>query len=199
MNSEAVKKLVFGKTGSGKTEKVKKLVADRDRVLFYDTLGHDYKDGVVLYRLDDLKEFWRKVHRQRFRIIFRSIDHDEDFPRVCRLVAACKNMSFVVEEMDLFFSGGKCCRELNNLIFRGRHYGIELIAVTQRPYGIGRGFTSQTNEFYIFRSDEPCDLKYFRERCGEQVAGEIQKLDRYYYVECKDYGERTCTIKKDTL
>jgi DNA helicase HerA-like ATPase len=101
--------------------------------------------------------------------------------------------------MDLFFSGGKCCLELNNLIFRGRHYGIELIAVTQRPYGIGRGLTSQTKEFYIFRSNEPCDVKYFRERCGVDVAEKIQTLDRFYYVYYQDYGQRICEIRKDTI
>ena len=198
--SEAIKTIVFGKTGGGKTEKVKKLVAEHKRVLFFDTLCHDYNQGVIINSFDQLKKFWRKCFTGNFRIVFRTIDHDEDFPRVCRLVAACKNMSFVVEEADLYFNGGTCCREFKRIIFQGRHYGINLYAVTQRPYGIGRGLTSQTKAFYIFRTNEPNDLKYFRDRCGSKVEADIQKLEQYQYVEYFDDGNnKSPEIKKDTI
>jgi hypothetical protein len=197
--SEAIKTIVFGKTGGGKTEKVKKLVADHSRVLFFDTLCHDYNQDVIINTFDQLKKFWRKCFTGNFRIVYRTIDHDEDFPKVCRLVKACKNMSFVVEESDLFFKSGTCCRELRKLIFQGRHYGVNLYAVTQRPFGIGRGLTSQTKEFYIFRSNEPVDIKYFKYRCGQEVAEKIKTLGQYEYIEFLDYGNNEWSIKKDTL
>lgn len=196
---EAIKTIVFGKTGGGKTEKVKQIVKDHDRVLFFDTLCHDYTQGVILNSIDELKKFWRKCYTGNFRLIFRTIDHAIDFPEVCKLVTACKNMTFVIEEADLYFNGGSCCRELNDIIFRGRHYGINLIAVTQRPFGIGRGLTSQTKAFYIFRSNEPVDIKYFRDRCGSEIANQITKLGQYEYIEFFDYGESDWTIKKDQL
>ena len=181
--------------------KATNLVKNRPRVLFYDTLGHDYTDGVVVYSLAELKKFWKKVYRNSFRIIFRGLDHDADFPQVCKLVAACGDMSFTVEELDLFFSGGKPCSEFNDLIFRGRHYGVELIGVTQRPRGFGRGITAMAKEFFIFSTREPDDLKYFSDRLGSEVVESIQTLPQYHYLEYLDYGnaEGKFEVKKDEL
>ncbi|HLD34400.1 MAG TPA: hypothetical protein VJB62_00905, partial [Patescibacteria group bacterium] len=122
-------------------------------------------------------------------------------PQICKLVGACGDMSYVVEELDLFFSGGKPCPEFNNLIFRGRHWNIELIGVTQRPRGFGRGITAMAKEFYVFSTREPDDVKYFTDRLGVGVGEEIQKLEQYHYLEYLDYGnsDQKFTIKKDEL
>jgi hypothetical protein len=200
MTDEAVIKIVFGKRGSGKTCKAANLVKTTSRVLFYDTLGHDYKNGVVFLDLAKLKAYWRTVYQKNFRLIYRPDDPERDFPEVCRLVAACQRLTVVVEELDLFFSGGRCCDEFTHLIFRGRHYGVELVGVTQRPRGFGRGLTAMAKEFFIFSTREPDDVKYFRDRLGDEVAEKIQQLDQFNYVEYLDYGGTQClSVKKDDL
>ncbi len=67
-------RLIIGKTGSGKTVKALNLIKDRPRVVIFDTLGHDYSDGVVFYDLAALAAFWRRVYRGRFRLIYRPAD-----------------------------------------------------------------------------------------------------------------------------
>ena len=200
MSKEALIKIVFGKRGSGKTIKACNLTRHCNRVLYYDTLGHDYNDGVVIYSLDELRRFWLNVYQSDFRIVFITTKHENDFSQVCQQVASCRNMTFVVEELDLFFLGGRCCQELNDLTFRGRHYDVELVGITQRPKGFGRGLTSQAKEFYVFSTHEPDDVKYFKDRLGGEVAEQIQKLEQFQYVQYLDHGtENKIEIKKDSM
>jgi hypothetical protein len=190
--------VIFGKRGSGKTVKARNLVAGRDRVLFYDTLCHDYHDGVVCDSLGELRAFWLKVYRGSFRIIYRPVDPEGDFAAVCKLVYAAGDMAFVVEEVDIFFRGGVTCPEFRHIIQRGRHEGIELVGVTQRPRGFGRLFTSQAERFYVFRATEPVDLDYFRDRLGEKVAAVLPELEQYHYVRYIE-SEQRYTVEKDDL
>jgi len=190
--------VTFGKRGSGKTVKARNCVRGHDRVLFYDTLGHDYTDGVICESLDQLKEFWLKVYRGPFRIIYRPIDPEGDFAEVCGLVYAAGDMAFVVEEVDMFFRGDVPCAEFRHIIQRGRHENIELIGVTQRPKGFGRLFTSQVETFYIFKATEPVDIEYFRDRCGQQVADLLPTLEPFHYVRYSD-SAGSCEIAKDDL
>ena len=67
-------KLIVGKTGSGKTVKTVKLIADCPRVIMFDTQNKDYIDGVMFYDMNELKKFWLKVYRGRFRLIYRPLD-----------------------------------------------------------------------------------------------------------------------------
>lgn len=198
---EAIKKIIFGKTGSGKTVKCRNLTKDLDRVLFYDTQGFEYSDGVIVESLSELKKLWGKCYKRKFRIIYRGFDHETDFPAICKMVSACGNMTFVIEELNAFFNGGKSCLELKELIYRGRAKGIDCIGISQRPYEIGRGFTSQTKEFYIFHSNEPVDVKYFKDILGQEIADLIPTLEQYQYIFYRNYGgdQTDYEIKKDTL
>jgi len=181
--------MIFGKRGSGKTTQAREQAKQVNRVLCYDTLGRDYDDGVVCETLEELKAFWLKVYRGRFRIVYRPADPEADFPAVCALVNAAGNMTFVVEETDLYFKQGTACPEFRNLIQRGRHAGVDMICITQRPKGFGRLLTSQTDDFYLFATREPDDLAYFRARCGDDVAAKLPLLGLYENFYYNDYAE----------
>lgn len=158
-------------------------------MLFYDTLGRDYRDGVICETMEELKAFWRRVYRGPFRIVYRPADPEGDFPEVCRLVNAAGSMAFVVEETDLYFKSGVACPEFRNLIQRGRHAGVEMFCITQRPRGFGRLLTSQTDVFYLFSTREPDDLKYFADRCGADVADALPGLPKFECYRYADYED----------
>ena len=200
MQTESIVKLVLGKRGSGKTVKVNKLLQLSNRIIFLDTTGHDYNDGVIFYDLADLKKFWLRCYRQNFRLIYRPLDAEAEFPELCRLVIECKNLSFVVEELDIYCPQGRTCSEFFEIIRRGRHHDIELIGVSQRPHGFGRDITSQADEFYIFNTREPKDLQYFKEHLGEYVAEQIGKLQQYEHVKAVEpFNESDILIEKESL
>ena len=186
MDGQAIIKVVFGQRGSGKSVKAKNLVRDVSRVLFYDTLGHDYTDGVVCYDTAELKRFWRSVYRGRFRIVYRPMNPQDDFAEVCRMVFACGSMSLVVEEVDLFFRMGRCDEAFTMVITRGRHAEIELIAVTQAPKGFGSLLRSQAHEWCIFSTLEPDHVDYFKHRCPGVRPDLFGSLPKYHYVHYTD-------------
>jgi len=195
---EATIAIVFGKRGSGKTVKATNLVADESRVLFYDTLCHDYTDGVIVDSLEELKAFWRKVYRGSFRIIYRPTDPQGDFPEICRLVYEAGDIYFVVEEVDMFFKGDTTSPEFRQIIQRGRHARVSLVGVTQRPKGFGRLLTSQVHDFYVFRVTEPVDADYFRERLSQDAAGKLAGLGQYQYLHYID-RDASYEIKTDNV
>lgn len=198
MDGQAVIKVVFGQRGSGKTTKAAGLTGGKPRVLFFDTLGHDYADGVIVETLAELRAFWRRCYRRRFRIVYRPLDPEAEFADVCRLVYACGNLTFVVEEVDLFFRAGRCEDAFTQIITRGRHADVELIAVTQAPKGFGSLLRSQAHEWYIFATREPDHIDYFKHRCPGVPPEVYATMERFCYVHYVD-GSTTYNLCRDSL
>lgn len=190
--------LIVGKTGSGKTVKALNLIADRKRLLIFDTLGHDYSDGVIFYDIEKLKEYWLKVYRGDFRLIYRPLNELPEFDEICRLAYQCGNLTLVAEELDIFAQPQKIELGFRQILKRGRHNDIRFIGITQRPYGIDRTITSQATAIYIFRVDEPRDIKYLCERVSEKVDAGLAMLKEYEYMECTDRSDEL-VIKKDPM
>jgi len=186
MQNEAIIRLVFGIRGSGKTVKVRNLIKDTNRLLVVDRKGADYFDGVCFHSLAELKKFWLKVYSADFRLIYKPPGDDseiiEDIAKICTLCEACGNMTLVIEELNIIFDKTRPPTEFNRMIFSGREPGIEFIGVAQRPFGFGRGFTSQAKEFYVFYNREPGDVRFFKQNLGSEAALAICTLEQYQYL-----------------
>lgn len=178
--------VVYGQRGSGKTTKAQSLVAGCRRLLVYDTLGHDYGNGLVCSDRATFERIWLKTYRQNFRLVYRPADPQGEFAEVCRLAYACGNLAFVVEEVDLFFTGSKCDPAFTDIIVRGRHEGIELFAVTQCPTGFGPLLRSQAHNWYVFRTREPQHVEYLKKRLAGVDPAHIIGLDKYEYIKYVD-------------
>ena len=183
-------KLIVGKTGSGKTVKCLNLTADCERVIYFDTQGKDYQDGVTFYDLNELSRFWLKVYRRKFRLIFRPIDPMKEFEEICRLAFTCSNLTIVAEELPSLCGSQVIGTELRKVIFRGRMNDIRFIGLMQRPIGIHRDITSQASEIFIFNIDEPGDVKYFANRIGQDIEDKIRALGPYQYLHWLDGAEQ---------
>jgi len=59
---------------------------------------------------------------------------------------------------------------------------------TRRPHAVSRSLTAEVAEFRIFKTNEPLDLKYFRDYIGSAV-NELPKLQKYEYLWWIDTGE----------
>lgn len=189
MEGQAEIKVVFGQRGSGKTTRAAALVADKPRVLVYDSLGHDYCNGVVCEDRRTFERLWRASYRGRFRLVYRPRDPQAEFPEICRLASACGNLSFLVEEVDLYFRAAQCDPAFTNVISRGRHDGVELIAVTQCPTGFGSLLRAQAHEWYIFATREPRHVDYLVDRCVGLDPQRVLALQKFEYLHYVDGGD----------
>jgi len=188
--------LIFGKRGSGKSFLTMKAIRDRNRLLIYDTIG-EYSEGVIFTDLAELNEYWFKVYRGNFRIIYQPVDPESDFDAVCREVCICEDLTFVVEELDRFARPLAMSRQFKEVVQRGRHHRVELIGITQRPHGIDKLLTSQSKQMFIFNTTEPRDIDYFKDVVGYEVVKKIAALGEYEYVNWQD-GSDQLEVRKET-
>jgi hypothetical protein len=188
-------RLIFGQPQSGKSRRAVTLTVALDRVLYYDTAGHDYQDGVVCSGLSELRTFWRSHYRGPFRIVFRPEGPtreerrrtrmiDPEFDSVCDMVRTCGAMMFVVDEVDRYADRGEYDDTFTDLLRRGQgHYGVRLIVATQMPQGVGRVLTAVNRAWNIFQTAETAHVGYFTARCGGIDPDDMRRLDRYEYID----------------
>lgn len=188
MQDEAIVKVIFGIRGGGKTVKLRRLLLDSRRFLVVNTLNRDgFMNGVVFNNVPDLKEFWLKVYRRNFRLIF-SPEHGDiektcsEVGEICKLVMACGNMTLAIEEMNVLFEDLRTPSEFSQVVFAGRDPGIELIGVAQQPTGFGSAMRSMTKEAFIFHTHEDSHLAIFRKLVGKDAAEKIRTLANYEYL-----------------
>jgi hypothetical protein len=177
---------VCGQTKTGKTTEVSALLRSSPRVLVLDTLCKDYSDGVVCYDMATLQTVWRRSYRGRFRLVLRPAYPDEIFADLCDWVMACGDVTFAVEEAQLFFKAGVCCREFMKIITHGSHYGVHLIAVTQSPRKFGDILRSQAHDWIVFCTREVEHLDYLRKRLPGVSPDRISTIAPHHYVHYND-------------
>lgn len=188
---------VCGQTKMGKTTEVQRLLSESPRYLVLDTLCNDYSAGVLCYDFDLLRALWRRCYRGQFRMILRPADPDDIFPALCDLVLACGDLTFVVEEAQLYFKAGVCCREFTRIITHGSHYGVRLIAVTQSPKRFGDLLRSQAHEWIIFTTREVEHVIYLRRRLPGVSEDQIALLPPHTYIHYNDSWDCYYICRRD--
>jgi hypothetical protein len=183
---EAIVRAVAGLRGFGKTSRVLELTRNEPRVLFYDSLGDDYSEGVVCRSLAVLEKLWHRSYRGPFRLSYKPVDPIADVARICELAYACGDMLLVVDEIQLYFRGQWCSPELTKVITGGRHVGLGLIGVTQAPKRLGELLRSQAREWFVFAMREPDHVKYLTDRLVGVDPAHILMLDRWEYLHYVD-------------
>ena len=185
MNEQNEKKIttITGQRGSGKSTLAKKILPTKSRLIVYDTLGEYSPFGVVISNLSDLANFWTQCHHGNFRIIYQPLDPFGEFEIICKLVFECGDLCFCVEEIDSFISRNPAGLDYSflNIVQRGRHKHIELMAITQRPFAIPPILRSQTKIFYSFCQMESRDIDWYKNIYGDR-AEELRTLKTFEYL-----------------
>ena len=169
---------VWGASGSGKSSYVKQRLGRGGRVIVFDPLDEYGAEGFKAIRhnhrgaLNDvlaaMKANWRG-----FRLAYVPPNGSEALAlsALCRLLMAAQEpyrktgkgapLTLVVEEMNLSFpvSGGAAkCPGFAEVCSRGRHYGIEVIGLSQRIAEVDTRFRGNCTETVVFRQKGPRDL-----------------------------------------
>ena len=187
MVRESLVTMIFGVRGEGKTFAAKKRVSAFPRYVIFDTLGQYSDMGIICEDVPEFKKLFAEVYnKQSMRIVFQPVNPQDVFEEICEYVYDCGNLCFLAEEVGMFVSPTSMGWNLANIIQRGRHKNIDVLAVNQRPFGIPRILTSQAKEIISFKQREPRDIDYFREFIGER-AEEILTLPQYHFLRwCAD-------------
>jgi DNA helicase HerA-like ATPase len=197
MNKQAQLTAIFGARGSGKSTLARRLIGSAERVIFFDPIGdHARELGIPQARgLDRLAE--RMRGRASFRLAFHpppgreieALDH------LSRLVLdrvqkpyfegrSAREILLVVEEINLAY-----CAPLDpdwpsftRVCLQGRHYGVNVIGITQRPKLVHPNFRDNAAETYILRLEGADDRQAVISRIGREHAETINRLGDHEWI-----------------
>lgn len=194
-----VTKVVVGLKRYGKSTHVVTMTRTCRRIVFYDSLGDDYNEGIVCRDWREFRDLWLKCYQlDHFRITFKPDDALRYFDDFCTMVYECGDMTVVIDEVQLFFRGQWCSQPFTKLITSGGHAEVELIGVTQAPKRLGELLRSQATDWTIFAVREDFHVKYVRDRCPGVSEILIKSLPKYEYLHFVD-GEPHYWRCKDDL
>lgn len=165
--------LILGQTGSGKTFRARQLALGLHRVLVADSGFGDFRPieacggfEQLLVRLEDLCAF--SGHWAPFRLScdfspgVDPADNDRPFAAALEL----GNCWLFLEEADRFSFDSFHYREC---VYRGRHYGVSLCAVSLRPRDLPTDLRAQATQIISYRQILPADLDWLAEVMGKDA------------------------------
>ncbi len=113
--------------------------------------------------------------------------HDDDFEELTTLVSKMKKVTFLIDEVDMFFDTRADKKHpLYKLVHYGRHNEIDIVSTSRRPANISRNLTSQTDTFYLSKITEPVDTKYFKMRYGQAIIERLQSLKKFEFLKVEE-------------
>lgn len=217
MNKAALKIGVWGGTGSGKSTRVKEIIARNNRVIVIDPIG-DYQHEKGFKNYKTLKGLYGAIREQwntGFRVVL-SVQRGQNPQGVLEQLSEglfkiqkpyyenkpCKEITLVVEEMSLSYPErtlGKNERSFLELVNLGRHYGIEIIGVSQRIAEVKKNFVGNCSEHYFFRLGSASDRNAVTGIIGAEHKQALTALQTHEYLHFSQgvvtKGKNKCNFK----
>ena len=172
---------VYGKKGSGKSYFVESFVKNLNRLIVWDTMRIFDNNFTAIYSLKQLNKIFKKIESNEiinFRLSLRL--NKNYFDDVNRYLLRFHNITYVIDELQVFVSALKIPEYLNELTTESRHFEINLIFITQRPVFIPRIILANADYIISFEINLKSDLdvlstyKYFEPET-------VKTLDNYQF------------------
>ncbi|WP_321363548.1 hypothetical protein [uncultured Celeribacter sp.] len=173
---------VWGASGSGKSAFTKRYVKPKRRVVIFDPL--DEYGGQSVRDLDGVRIGMRKSWN-KFRVSYvpRPGAETKSLSALCKLLMMAQQpfkdtgqgdqLTLVVEEMNMAFpvaGGAQKCPGFAEICSRGRHFGIEVVGVSQRLAEVDTRFRGNCTETVVFRQKGPRDKQAAAAELGVRVS-----------------------------
>lgn len=195
---------IFGASGSGKTTKALKLAKICRRLIVFDVLDDFVGKFKRFTDLAELKRFCVYNYVKGFRVSYvppygaeaKALDELSQFIKNLQIgykdnLHGVKITLFVDELNRSFPLGYTREKPLNGFGFlcnQGRHYGVNLIGVSQRLSLVDMPFRSNLSDIYFFRFSDFNDIKAACAIIGSQNRRKILDLKNYEYIYKSDRG-----------
>lgn len=182
--------LVFGQTGTGKSQYTKRLIKKSKRVIVIDPqVEYD-----ALPMCDDLTALAAHINGnpRLFRVRYSDL---RDFDAVCDIASQVPETLLIVEESQRIIPpNSKLPPAFENLVYRGRHSGTSIHLIAQRPTTVNIAVRSQYHEIISFRQTEKRDIGWITDVTGFEVEDDLKNLAVLEYVRFNRDG-----MKKEKL
>lgn len=195
MIKDADIQVVLGRRGSGKSTLLKRLLEPEKRVIVFDVQREYGEAGfLVVETLSGLREAMAAGWNSGFRVAYVPPRRGrlEAFEQVAELILRAQNpytigtdqrqILFVVEEINVAYPNRlNAAPAFTECILQGRHYGINLIGVSQRPTLIAPNFRGNAETWYVFPLDSHDDRMEVIHKIGPEWKEKLRNLQNHNY------------------
>lgn len=191
---------LFGASGSGKTTKARELTKKLKRIIYFDPLG-DFVNvagsKVIAGDVEALKAAVIKNFVTGFKIVFitKFGEQEKQLNDICYFLVEMQRgylagfhdaqITLLVDELDEGFPSGIMQRNAKNgfgyLCKRGRHFGINLVGISQRTAQVDVCFRGNLSALYLFRHVDPIDTQKAIDMIGRKYKTAFENLENYHY------------------
>lgn len=194
---------VFGKRGAGKTTVIRgSLAMCQGPVVVADILGNyqnkkNEKGELIppIFKecenvssgIDAINEWILNPKEETKIIVVKAMDPNTTVDFLSAALWEAKRGTLVLDEADAFSLDQAPLFDW--LVRYGRNRNVDLLTGCRRPAEISRNITAGANRLYMFRTQEPRDIEYFRQVFGDR-AFELMEVEPYsgLYI---DYDSQT--------
>lgn len=173
---------IVGRRGCGKTTLSRRVQSNWAKQVVLDPVG-EYSDGLIFNSLDSFSKKMielKENNAQAFRLIFRfnpeNEDHETMMNAVLRVCYAFGNLQVVIEEVQYFTTTGKIAPYLKTCLFMGRHKGLSMVFVTQRPGQLNKNILSQSRHVFAGSLHDQNDIGYLANFLGPEFSKQLPNL-----------------------
>ena len=131
-----------------------------------------------VFILDYLGEY--ESFKERDVIISSNIQDLESFCEQVWDASSKEKKTLVI--FDEIHNYGKKCPPIEILYRFGRHWNIEIVAISHRFADLPMIVRSQTEQYYVFQVTEKCDLEFLKYTLPKEQVEQIANLDTWSYV-----------------
>lgn len=156
---------VLGASGSGKGLWVKKhlLKPKPERLLIWDLMREEgYAKLCTTATTERITEVIEACKKPRFAVAYRpdmTGNLDKQFSMFCRIANTVPNITVVVEELSYVTKAMYSPPDWRAMCVTGRHRGMRIIGVSQRPTSVDKDFLSQCTTIHAGRLNTARDRK----------------------------------------
>jgi len=213
---------IWGGRGSGKSTCTKEQIryndAYKDRVIVFDPAG-DYADEKGFSGYKTLKGLYTALRRNwngRFRLVITVGETDDPEALLEQLAKDLfkiqepyktgkdhRQITLVVEEMSICYPEktlSKKQQSFKRLINLGRHYGVNIIGVSQRMAEVKKNFVGNCAEHYFLRMGSYADYQAVGRIIGPQDTEKLKTLKTHHYLHFEQgkiaRGKNRCDFRK---
>ncbi|MDG1286383.1 MAG: hypothetical protein P8P30_02335 [Rickettsiales bacterium] len=181
MSKDAKIEGYYGGRGQGKSTGVKARIAKESRVIVYDPMKEYHRErGFKAARsLNDVRKLMIAGRGMTYKIAYQpaSQNHYQALHELCQYLffaqqpyhqnKSKRQMVLVVEEMNLSAPSHNLPvnqRGFSQAVLQGRHYGINIIGVTQRPKTIAPIFRDNADVENVYKLSCPDSVAYIEKK-----------------------------------
>lgn len=175
--------LIFGRTGSGKSYLVNRMLKTLNRYIIVDAM-QEYTNGLIFTDLDSFVEYiinnYDPDPKKEMKLIVR-FDNDETFEKFFEICFELENYTLVLEEAEIYISAQAKKSNFLKIVRYGRHRSISIIAVARRIPELSNDVKANADEIISYKQIIARDIKYL----SEMGFNKVDKLKLYEFETVK--------------